>query len=323
MNTSLVCRDYRYGDESQILSLFYRVFQKEMSPAFWNWRFSENPAGKGIVKLAFDEEKLVGHYAVIPMNVQVQGRAVKAAFSMTTMTDPEYSGQGIFTFLAQETYIASQKRGIHFVYGFPNRNSRYGFEQKLGWQGLSLINTLEKKAPDKARRDPPEKTIEYIEHFDQRFDSLWERVKQDFQVIVPRTAKYLNWRFAKNPEVDYVKYIVYDDTAVLGYFILKVYTAGEVIKGHIADMLCINERKIMGLLLDNAYGYFAKEGISDITCWVPQNSFYTDFLLGEGFTSKETDTYFGTKTLQDDDILRESIEPFSNWHLTMADSDVF
>ena len=142
MNT--ISRDYNSGDEYRILDLFKQVFQREMGLNFWRWRFLENPFGKAIIKLSFDRDILIGHYAVIPMDVQVQGETIKAVFSMTTMTHPEYSGKGIFTCLAEDNYRLCQDKGFNFVYGFPNRNSHQGFVRKLKWQDLGKLAILEK-----------------------------------------------------------------------------------------------------------------------------------------------------------------------------------
>lgn len=71
MEQAWVCKDCESGHESQILTLFKEVFSTRISLAFWKWRFVENPFGKGIIKLLFDSDKLIGQYAVIPTNVQI------------------------------------------------------------------------------------------------------------------------------------------------------------------------------------------------------------------------------------------------------------
>lgn len=324
MKESWVCRDYERGDEHQILSLFAEVFQREMSLAFWKWRFIENPFGKGIIKVLFDDDKLIGHYAVIPMNVEAQGRLLKAAFSMTTMTHPDYGGRGIFTYLAEETYKLCHQRGCHFVYGFPNKNSYYGFTHKLGWHGFGHMAALEKKLQSSAKTTSIAKATKQIEHFDDTINSLWDKAKQDYTIIVPRTEEFMNWRFVENPDTDYLKCIILDDNSdISGYVILKVYAKGDVVKGHIVDMLSMPDREVVKLLLEYSYHYFLERGIYDISCWMPENSFYSGILQKEGFARRDTETYFGVRVFSEGNLLAKSTEQLSNWFITMADSDAF
>ncbi len=326
MKESLVCRDYTKGDEHRILALFREVFGAEMSLPFWQWRFIEPPFGKGIIKLLFDGNKLIGHYAVIPMDVQVQGKLLKAVFSMTTMTHPDYSDQGIFTYLAEDTYKLCRERGFNFVYGFPNRNSYSGFVRKLQWQDLGKMAILEKKLQPVTTRGPIRAgfSINEVENFDTAINSLWDKVKQEYVVIVPRTEQFLNWRFVRNPDVRYTKYTALDSYGnVLGYVVLKIYVQENITRGHIVDVLTVSDEEVVCLLLDNAYAHFLKNGVGDVSCWIPQNSFYADVLKEEGFVRKETDTYFGVRSFSEDDILIESIGRLSAWYITMGDSDVF
>ena len=323
MKRSWICRDYKSGDEYQILALFQKAFGKEIDIAFWRWRFAQNPSGKGIIKLLFDEKKLIGHYAVIPVNVQVEDKLVKAVLSMTTMTHPDYRGQGIFTYLAEETYGLCKKKGFLFVYGFPNKNSYYGFTSKLGWQGQGKMTLLQKELEPKAKKDLSTREVKQIEHFDNGIDSLWNKVKRNHTVIVQRTQEFLNWRFARNPNVDYRKYLISSNSGdIEGYIVLKIYVAGDMTIGHIVDILSVADEEVVKILLQHSYNYFLEQGVSYISCWIPRNSYYYGLLEKEGFTTKETETYFGIKILENDASL-ESVSQHSNWFLTMGDSDVF
>ena len=52
----------------------------------------------------FEEDKLIGHYAASPIELIIDGEKIKTALSMTTMTDPEFGGKGIFSKLASSLY---------------------------------------------------------------------------------------------------------------------------------------------------------------------------------------------------------------------------
>lgn len=325
MENNWICRDYKKGDEVRILDLFEKVFGRKMTLDFWQWRFVENPFGKGIIKLLFDNNLLIGHYAVMPIVVQVKDFLVKAVFSMTTMTHPDYQGKDIFTFLAKETYREAQKRGFRFVYGFPNKNSYHGFVKKLNWEDLGKMTILYKEMETDSFTPILQSSNVYeIENFDNAVDLLWNRIKENYCVIVPQTKDFLNWRFIENPNVNYKIYAIKNGEGISGYVVLKLYRHENEEIGHIVDILGINDG-IIEKLLQASYNYFLKNNIKKISSWMQDSYFYSQLMEKEGFVRKNTEveTYFGVKIFDKKDNFLKEVESFNNWYLTMGDSDVF
>lgn len=321
---SLTFRNYKSGDEHRILDLFKQVFGKEMSLSFWRWRFADNPFGKAIIKLSFDGDTLIGHYAVIPMEVQVQGKLTKAAFSMTTMVHQDYRDSQIFVRLARETYKAAAETGAQFVYAFPNGNSYFPFVKMLGWRGLGTVSILEKPVKNEGIGRASGFNIKRIERFDSSIDLLWEGLKPKYPVIVPRNSQFLNWRFVQNPDINYAKYVFANDGELSGYIVLKRYSAPDRKVGHIVDMLATENDEVISGLIDSAYRHFAVQGIDVISGWFPDNTVYARILGGAGFTRKDMeDTYFGVKILDKPGDSNTVINHLPNWFLSMGDSDVF
>lgn len=83
--------------------------------------------------LAFDGDRPVAYYGVLPVTLVDGGRELLTAQSGDTMTDPEYQGRGLFSRLGAATYDLARAEGIAFVFGFPNANSYPGFVKRLGW----------------------------------------------------------------------------------------------------------------------------------------------------------------------------------------------
>ena len=325
MDQRWTCRDYENGDETHIIDLFRLVFRQVINLTFWKWRFVENPCGKGIIKLMFDADTLIGHYAVIPTMVQVAGRLTKAVFSMTTMTHPDYSGRGIFTYLAEEVYSSCVRQGFSFVYGFPNDNSYPGFTRKLGWMVLGKTVTLEKILNEETGIQTVSADIESVERFDNRVDILWDKVKDEFKVAVPRVEKYLNWRFVQNPDVRYQKYILSDGSGQLaGYAVLKEYVHGDVKKGHIVDILAVDNDEVVRTLVRHSCDHFQSKQITDISAWFPADSRYWRVMKQEGFRVEKPGQNFGVRVFTKAGSLAGIVGgSLKNWYLTMGDSDVF
>lgn len=135
---SWTIRDYEIGDETAIVEIFERVFKKTMGPSesveHWRWEYADNPVGPMTIKLIWDDERLVGQYAVSPRKIWSCGQERLAALSLDTMTDPDYGRQGIFSGSAEGCYETMTQRNFSFVYGFPNANSIGGFERRLAWK---------------------------------------------------------------------------------------------------------------------------------------------------------------------------------------------
>jgi hypothetical protein len=121
---------FEYGRE--ILELFKVCFEKNLETSLWNWAYLGNPTGVPKISLALDSNKVVGHYAMIPLPF-VEGKMKNIGYlSMTTMVHPNYRKFGLFTELAEATYSMADNHS--FVFGFPNSNSAPGFKKRLAWE---------------------------------------------------------------------------------------------------------------------------------------------------------------------------------------------
>lgn len=117
-----------------IEKLFASAFGQPLSCAMWDWAYQNNPFGSPLVSLAFHESELIGHYAVIPMNLDSKDRTLSGYLSMTTMVSSNYRGHNLFKELATRVYSRIESRGIEsVVFGFPNDQSAPGFKKRLGW----------------------------------------------------------------------------------------------------------------------------------------------------------------------------------------------
>lgn len=325
MKDSWLCRDYRSGDEHQILSLYKLVTGREMGLDFWKWRFTENPFGQGIIKLMFDQDKLIGHHGAIPIPVLIQGMPVSAALLVNALTHPDYRRMGISTYNNDLLYKEAAQRGIKFAYNFPNP-AGYALHLTLeDWKAVDQRSVYQKRL----ETEPGSRTLKYsgvcqVEEFDERVNSLWDRVKVNYRVIVPRDREFLNWRFVRNPAVEYAQYLFTSgQNEVLGYMVLKKYFGEDEIKGNIVDILSVDDEAILREFLGCAYDYFSRNKIQDISCWAPEHSLWAGVLREQGFSKEITETHFGLKILDKQDSRLKEVEHSENWYLMMVDSDVF
>ena len=118
-----------------IAELFLESFGKSLSSDLWDWAYQINPFGDPIVSMAFDGDKLVGHYAVIPMDLHSKDKKIKGYLSMTTMVSIDFRRHQLFRVLADRVYSRIENRNEPaVVFGFPNNQSAPGFVKRLKWE---------------------------------------------------------------------------------------------------------------------------------------------------------------------------------------------
>ena len=312
---SVNIRPYALGDERAILGLFLTAFGKPLSMDYWNWRFRDNPVDKPRILLAWDGDRLAAHYAVSPVHIGIAGKRVRSALSMTTMTHPDYRGQGLFVKLAGSLYSELNHSGYSMVWGFPNDQSHRGLIRDLGWKDIGEIPMLRLSVKEKK----PEKisaSISEIYSFDNKFDSLWESLLTTRRLGVWRDSKYLNWRLFSQPENLYRVLAIIQDGTALGYTAWKRFGNDlDLVDFAAADPS--TARQLLQGIIDTANS----EDVSAINAWVPlHDSVHHDFEK-TGFRNTGGVTYFGVRLFAEASMV-DVTDP-RQWHYAMVDSDVF
>ncbi len=131
---------------SAIATLFSSSFDGRDLGSVWDWAYIDNPNGEPIVTLCYDNDSLVGHYAVVPFPLSNAMGQKKSYLSMTTMIAQTHRNIGLFTQLALANYQVAEKHEVDFIFGFPNTQSSPGFRKRLNWlmPEVDYVATLDK-----------------------------------------------------------------------------------------------------------------------------------------------------------------------------------
>lgn len=127
-------RDFALADYSELLASSYQNFRPSVS--YLHWLYFENPRGPVCGYDAFDGDKLVAHYACIP--IKVEGYTSNSLLSLNTATHPDYRGRGLFKELASKTFEVHSSRFANVV-GVANSKSVGGFVKHLGFQEIGNL----------------------------------------------------------------------------------------------------------------------------------------------------------------------------------------
>lgn len=129
-------KEYKRGDEINILKLHQDVFDSNRSLKHWRWQFNDHVQGHGWITLSEFENEIVGQYCLMRNDLHLMGRRVIAGQSCDTMVRTDQRGKNLFSKLALANYEAASNKGVQAVFGFPNRNSYPGFMKYLDWHRI-------------------------------------------------------------------------------------------------------------------------------------------------------------------------------------------
>jgi GNAT superfamily N-acetyltransferase len=351
-------RDYVPEDVDGILGLrqatFGDVDPARLLPDIWRWQFLDNPAGRGWVRLADHDGRVVGQYAAVPTTFRV-GRAGERVLAMScdTMTHPDYQRQGMFVALARELYAEIERLGVTTVWGFPNAASGPGFVGKLDWFQVHEFPTWVKPlrtkhvlqrwlrwrplaaalgaVGDAAYRriaprpaEPVRAVIRAISTFDARFDELWVRHRDMAALVQVRDAAFLNWRFRAAPVFAYEPFEVVVDGRLEGYVVLRVLRLFDLPFGAVVDVFpCpIVDDVVMRDVLGFAERHVAARGAAFLTALLPPRHEHHlrrfGFLRVPRFANPRA-WWLGCRCAPADEPFYRAID---NWYITYGDSDI-
>jgi predicted N-acetyltransferase YhbS len=138
MSGGLNIRRFQDGDEERVNELLSAVFSNWKGIDYWRRKYLKDPTGvRRNIWVAEDGNKIVGYYAIIPVNIKTDAGVVLGAQSVDTVTHPDYRRQQLFERLLRKTLEDAVSGGIKVVYGFPGQKSYAGFI-KTGFSDMGI-----------------------------------------------------------------------------------------------------------------------------------------------------------------------------------------
>lgn len=300
----------------QIVNLFKKSFKREIDEKYLIWRYIQNLKEDLMVCVAVYNDRIVGSYSIFPCELSVNGKIIKAAMSMTTMTDPEFSGRGIFTKLAEKLYFELGKMGYKIVFGFPNNNSHRIFNEKLLWKDIYELPTMSLKQEYLKKNYAKYKINNFSIRKDNDFNLDYSEIlNSNSDIRVCKDKEYLRWRFSNNPVNRYTNYIIEKDNKVKCNCIIKFFEDQmDIVEINSIDDNCFE------ILLKEVI-FVNKDNISQVNTWIQTKSTVRNIYEKLGFVNTIPITYFGAKVL--DNMPDIDIYNYNNWTIQMGDSDVY
>lgn len=279
-------RAYQQGDDAAILDLFNRSFHAPRTQAHFDWKYRTNPHGNGRISLAFDENRLVGHYAGYPVPFWYEGAELNGHQIGDTMTERSirHIGRGVTSALGvtathfYENFCADR---VAFNYGFNVSNiQRFSLRFLRSDRVESVTHrTRDQVTPiSRLKRWLSGYTLDLVRTVDSEYDGLFRRVAPAYSFLVRRDSAYIRWRYLQFTETGYFVVAVRKSHQLVGWCAFRV-SDDRLLWGD--ALFDPNHRAAVEVLLRHVAPAYP---VKQIACWFPPRpSWFDETLTALGF----------------------------------------
>lgn len=278
-NSNLQIKQFELSDLDALLVFLQGAYPDEprkCDPAYWRWHFLENPYTEPhdvplwILK---DGRRVVGQVATILVELKVGAEVTRAIWILDFIVHQDYRGQGLgkrLMLAAREAYPTQFALGFNEQSEAVLRSLKWaalggvGRYQRLLFPGNALREVAQYEllrrsvnfayAPFRPRLDSSSAGANWelreVSKFDDSFDALWQRARQQWICVVERHARYLAWQFARQPGKRFDVLGLYEQERLLGYvvvFVRKAVHSDAPPKASIAD-LCYDAKNSIEII---------------------------------------------------------------------------
>jgi hypothetical protein len=299
-------------DDNRLLELLNLSFNRSFSPEWFKWFNYFSPTGLNRTAIAEETEtgKMAGSYSLLPINLRLNGKIIKASLCTMVNTLTEYQGQGLFTKLGRYALGREVEFGSMISLGMPNKNAYRG-HMKVGWDVMCHLPFLVKHNCKIQKHNCRE-----IERFDSRLDKFNEKISNNYAFIVLKDSNFMNWRLVDRPDKQYTKFIYEEGQSLKGYIVLKHFDDQGYHKVHILDV----QAESIDILneLTKAAESFAHNS-NELNMWTnPHNPYHHEFIKNGFYERESTDLLI----IHFNNGKREPIQDGA-WWFCLADNDVY
>ncbi|HYK06026.1 MAG TPA: GNAT family N-acetyltransferase [Thermoanaerobaculia bacterium] len=224
-------REYREGDETAILDLFARSFpHAPRTLDHFRWKYRRDPFGNERISLAFDDTRLVGHYAGYAVPFRAFGKDVLAHHIGDTMTEVSvrHIGRGptgVLGRTALHFYERFCENEVAFNFGFNVANIQKFSLRFLRSDRVEPVTYRVAKPLSPIKRSERwlrGYSLALVRDTDAEWDELFERVAPAYRFCVTRNAAYVRWRYLQCPDIPYVVVAIRKWRHLVGWIVFRL-----------------------------------------------------------------------------------------------------
>lgn len=313
-------RSYRDGDEEQILNVYNSIFTKHQTLSQWRWAYEQNPVRRPHAILAFCDERLIAHVAVMPLVLSQDGQILHASRLQHAFVHPDFRGRGIFTEVLNRLTRDLAESAVDFALAFPTAE-RHSFPGilKVGYtHGFDIFEfRLDVSRGVGAPEGPLTVEIEEVPVFRTADVHFIQGELAPFAIVNARSVEYLMWRFHPDSGNAYRIVRAWMSGEQVGLAVVKSFPAGRSID--LVEFLFRNDERIVRSGLQAIHTYFQNEQPTSLMVWSMDHYPVHPCLARVGFEKGRT-THVVYKWLSSRSHHSNAPDAF---YLAMGDSDVY
>ncbi|MPZ93386.1 MAG: GNAT family N-acetyltransferase [Propionibacteriales bacterium] len=235
---------------------------------FFAWKHKRNPFGISPGLVAVHDGRVVGVRLFMRWRLQAAAEHVSAVRAVDTATHPEFQGRGIFRRLTLELLDQLDAAGqVDLVFNTPNTSSRPGY-LKMGWQPvgtlpvrLSPVRPLRfvrgargaagspgpaapsghGEVPMPGRRPLPQcpfpTAATVLRARSAEVQQLLRETAPSGRLHTPLSLRYLNWRYAEAPDLDYRFLTAESAGRIVGLAFGRLRRRGPLVEFTVGDLV--------------------------------------------------------------------------------------
>lgn len=315
----------------------------------YDWLYRDNPDGEAVLWSIRKVEtgEMAGFTVVLPRRMLVDGRVRVCWNGADFSVHRKFRTLGVAIKLRRAAKEGVDAGRVDFLYAHPNGKMqiihekvghspvgtmvRYAkplhsepyFRRRLGGRRLAAVAAkvadpiLRLRSPERRHRFACSTRVVESPSFDDRFDRLFEEANTLRRIVGVRDARYLDWRYGRNPLYQTHAVLAEEGGRLLGYalFTLKDETA------HLKDVFATAdgpvERDLVARLIDHA----RKLRLVSVSAAVLDGHPITDTLKSFGLACREDNSQmFGY--VPAGSPLGEFVFKRESWLLSVGDRDV-
>jgi hypothetical protein len=354
MNDHVRVVRYQKADREDVFRFLRVSYSRDESSRLirqWDWKYDANPFNgdaEPYILLLKDGPQIVGMLGTISLRVVIRGEEHWISHSCDWVVRPDYRDRRVarrlverhradkplrFSWQNEISYQKSQRRPdtsttrvvplvkpldvAHILLQVTGNRilSRAG--------GIVLAGAHRVTRPLRARPIVPAVAIAEMPAFDERFDALWQRVREHHPVMLVRDRAYLDWRFRGRPDARYTVLAATKGADLVGYLVLRSADDAGVSWGYLVDFLVEDESAaVFSLLVEHAADSLLRQCVKAISCRATapayrrtlyRHAFFPFFWGRQGYLRVNVNAPDpGVQVLRD----------VQRWHLTMGDGDL-
>ncbi|MAE70417.1 MAG: hypothetical protein CME06_08125 [Gemmatimonadetes bacterium] len=251
----LVIRPCRLSDRQGIAELAVEVFgadrkvPAEQWRAEWDWKFNGAHLGETAASVAVDRNgSVVGHYGSLIRRFQLGAKLFETGVPVDNMVQERYRGGRLQMRLYENQGKWAKMGEVAWGIGAPNPTAYKIGKRLLGYENLAWMKALRANLSSRRHRigfrlrerkagwvHPRGAQVKEVRGFDERFEDLWERCRDQYVCVEERGLDWLRWRFDDAPGRSYTILALEEGERVQRYALIRTPEPGDG-TWHVVDL---------------------------------------------------------------------------------------